>query len=184
MALYSRLTQPLNEPPQLPESYLLSAIQRQHNDLVHGWGMDMKLGYCAQADVHLISLKFNLNQFIRLPGQFPAHPMYDISLGLNTFGVKHIINLFKKCTKLSVCTYINSVLLTEVTIAFFFFTVVCRIIRAKDLENVNTRHPQLYESKLYRILQGRISEIEDMNIKALIRFGRENCQKPRPVKIL
>ncbi|XLU48630.1 hypothetical protein S245_043444, partial [Arachis hypogaea] len=36
------------------------------NDLVHGWGMDMKLGY---------SLKFNLNQFIRLPGQFPAHPI-------------------------------------------------------------------------------------------------------------
>ncbi|XLT50288.1 hypothetical protein HN873_042892, partial [Arachis hypogaea] len=38
----------------------------KQNDLVHGWGMDMKLGY---------SLKFNLNQFIRLPGQFPAHPI-------------------------------------------------------------------------------------------------------------
>ncbi|KAL4344353.1 hypothetical protein AHAS_Ahas11G0169900 [Arachis hypogaea] len=52
-------------------------------------------------------------------------------------------------------------------------------------ENVNTRHLQLlYESKLYRILQGGIFEIEDLNIKALIRFGRENCQKPRPVEIL
>ncbi|XLU53231.1 hypothetical protein S245_047879, partial [Arachis hypogaea] len=30
----------------------------------------------------------------------------------------------------------------------------------------------------------RVFEIEDMNIKALIRFGRENCQKSRPVTIL
>ncbi|XLR14263.1 hypothetical protein HN51_035172 [Arachis hypogaea] len=96
---------------------------------------------------------------------------------------ENLIRIFEFITT-SLIIISSSVLLTEVTIAFFFFTVVCRIIRAKDLENVNTRHPQLYESKLYRILQGRISEIEDMNIKALIRFGRENCQKPRPVKIL
>ncbi|XP_052114313.1 alcohol-forming fatty acyl-CoA reductase-like [Arachis duranensis] len=32
---------------------------------------------------------------------------YDISFGLNTFGVKHIINLSKKCTKLEVCVHIS-----------------------------------------------------------------------------
>ncbi|RYR21700.1 hypothetical protein Ahy_B03g067025 isoform C [Arachis hypogaea] len=61
----------------------------KQNDLVHGWGMDMKLGYCAQRRYRWKRYKF-------------CKTRYDISLGLNTFGVKHIINLFKKCTKLKV----------------------------------------------------------------------------------
>ncbi|XP_061342397.1 fatty acyl-CoA reductase 3-like [Gastrolobium bilobum] len=33
---------------------------------------------------------------------------YDISLGLNTFGVKHVINFAKKCTKLEVLVHVST----------------------------------------------------------------------------
>ncbi|KAL1323499.1 hypothetical protein HN51_033817 [Arachis hypogaea] len=33
---------------------------------------------------------------------------YDISLGLNTFGVKHVINFSKKCTKLKVLVHVST----------------------------------------------------------------------------
>ncbi|KAK3028514.1 hypothetical protein RJ639_038582 [Escallonia herrerae] len=50
----------------------LKEIWVLHNDLVHGWGMDMKLGYCAQGDrtkkVGIIDSEYIVHQSIQTLG--------------------------------------------------------------------------------------------------------------------
>ncbi|RZC46439.1 hypothetical protein C5167_039390 [Papaver somniferum] len=54
------------------QNYLCKAEWSEKNDLVHGWGMDMKLGYCAQGDrtkkVGVIDSEYIVHQGVQTLG--------------------------------------------------------------------------------------------------------------------
>ncbi|KAE9452618.1 hypothetical protein C3L33_15483, partial [Rhododendron williamsianum] len=67
--MYTCITSVLGSSPTL--TYMLLLLFWQ-NDLVHGWGMDMKLGYCAQGDrtrkVGVVDSEYIVHQGIQTLG--------------------------------------------------------------------------------------------------------------------
>ncbi|KAJ0782144.1 hypothetical protein HanLR1_Chr01g0004751 [Helianthus annuus] len=59
------------------------------NDLVHGWGMDMKLGYCAQGDrskkVGVVDSEFIVHQGIQTLGGASVKKVVHLDLVFCTF---------------------------------------------------------------------------------------------------
>jgi hypothetical protein len=107
------------------------------NDLIHGWGLDMKLGYCAQGDraekVGVIDSEYVVHQGIPSLGGPSLSSKVCLSSQIGTFESK-MMHLFLTFVQHMIMSYIPNIMVHfDVASYIFIFLIVIFISKTTKM---------------------------------------------------